>query len=337
MSITKPPVLPAWADSGDKVQPTNSELQVGWPVSSIPPSRQRFNWILNYVANGIRYFSRRGIPDYDAAETYMTGDRIIGDDGKTYRSLIDTNLAQTPSTSPTKWERWALTLAEMYTSLVTPAQFDNSVKPATTEFVRRTGMQTNGIRSLSANTTLTALDVGSTIYLGGAGGFTITLPLAATLPAGTRIEVVSGVSATISRQGAEPIYSANVTGSEVATISIGAGDTLTFIASPGTGWFVFGSSQLGYTASFGKSLASSGYQKLPGGLILQWGNDGSPALSSSVTFPIAFPTAVYQIVATLYATSTGGNASVVTPGPTTSGFNITKSAAISCNWIALGK
>lgn len=111
MAITKPPVLPAWAESGDKVTPSNAEIQVGWPLSSIPPSRQRFNWLLNFLANGIRYFSRRGLPDYDAAETYMTGDRIIGDDGKTYRSLIDNNTAQTPSTSPTKWEEWAPTLS----------------------------------------------------------------------------------------------------------------------------------------------------------------------------------------------------------------------------------
>jgi hypothetical protein len=113
MAITKPPVLPAWADAGDKVQPSNAELSVGWPVSSTPPSRQRFNWVLNYVANAVRYFSRRGMPDYDAAETYMTGDRIIGDDGKTYRSLIDNNTAQTPSTSPTKWERWAFSQSDL--------------------------------------------------------------------------------------------------------------------------------------------------------------------------------------------------------------------------------
>lgn len=111
MAITKPPVLPSWAEAGDKVQPSNAEIQAGWPLSSIPPSRQRFNWLLNFLANGVRYFSRRGLPDYDAAETYMTGDRIIGDDGKTYRSLIDNNTAQTPSTSPTKWEEWAPTLS----------------------------------------------------------------------------------------------------------------------------------------------------------------------------------------------------------------------------------
>lgn len=116
MAITKPPVLPAWADAGDKVQPSNAELSVGWPVSSTPPSRQRFNWVLNYVANAARYFSRRGLVDYDAAETYMTGDRVIGDDGKSYRSMVDNNTAQTPSTSPIKWERWGFSQSDLGTN-----------------------------------------------------------------------------------------------------------------------------------------------------------------------------------------------------------------------------
>ena len=113
MAITKPPVLPSWAEAGDKVKPSNAEIQAGWPLSSIPPSRQRFNWLLNFLANGIRYFSRRGLPDYDAAEIYMIGDRIIGDDGKTYRSLVDNNTGQTPSAQPTKWEEWAPSLSRL--------------------------------------------------------------------------------------------------------------------------------------------------------------------------------------------------------------------------------
>lgn len=121
MSIIKPPVLPAWADAGDKIQPTNQEVAVGWPVSNIPPSRQRFNWILNYLANGIRYFSRRGLPDYDPLETYMTGDCIIGDDGNTYKSLVDNNTANTPSMATTKWTLWALTKTQI-AKMITDAE-----------------------------------------------------------------------------------------------------------------------------------------------------------------------------------------------------------------------
>lgn len=113
MALTKPPVLPPWAEAGDKVQPTNAEIQVGWPLSSIPPSRQRFNWLLNFLANGVRYLTRRGMPDYGADETYMIGDRVIGDDGKTYRSLQDGNINHAPSASPLWWEEWAPSLSRL--------------------------------------------------------------------------------------------------------------------------------------------------------------------------------------------------------------------------------
>lgn len=45
-----------------------------------------------------------------------------------------------------------------------------------------------------------------------------------------------------------------------------------------------------------QSLTSSGYQKFPGGLIVQWGlYTGSNVADVTVTFPIAFPTAVLAI------------------------------------------
>ena len=44
-----------------------------------------------------------------------------------------------------------------------------------------------------------------------------------------------------------------------------------------------------------QSLAGSGYQKLPGGLILQWGSlTTSASADSPITFPIAFPTACHS-------------------------------------------
>ena len=113
MALTKPPVLPPWAEAGDKVQPTNAEIQTGWPLSNTPPARQRWNWILNFLANGVRYLTRRGLPDYGADETYMIGDRVIGDDGKTYRSIQDNNINHAPSASPLWWEEWAPSLSRL--------------------------------------------------------------------------------------------------------------------------------------------------------------------------------------------------------------------------------
>ncbi len=48
-----------------------------------------------------------------------------------------------------------------------------------------------------------------------------------------------------------------------------------------------------------KSLAASGYQRLPSGLIIQWGTgqNTSAGIAQTVTFPTAFPTACLEVVA----------------------------------------
>lgn len=60
---------------------------------------------------------------------------------------------------------------------------------------------------------------------------------------------------------------------------------------------------------WGKSLTTNGYQKLPGGMIIQWGYVIMPngASSGSVTFPIAFS-------ALLSMSSTGRSNSAIDPG-----------------------
>ncbi|WP_409371613.1 gp53-like domain-containing protein, partial [Mixta theicola] len=40
--------------------------------------------------------------------------------------------------------------------------------------------------------------------------------------------------------------------------------------------------------SFGRSLANNGYQKLPGGLIIQWGYTATGPTGNTVTLPVAF-------------------------------------------------
>lgn len=48
---------------------------------------------------------------------------------------------------------------------------------------------------------------------------------------------------------------------------------------------------------FSSSLAANGYQKLPNGLIIQWGSANNAAAATSVaTYPIAFPSAVLSAV-----------------------------------------
>lgn len=341
MAITKPPVLPAWAESGDKVTPSNAEIQVGWPMSSIPPSRQRFNWLLNFLANGIRYFSRRGLPDYDENETYMTGDRIIGDDGKTYRSLIDNNTAQVPSTSPTKWERWGFTFNEFFAGVTTPPQFDNDTSIATTAFVQRALGNFQSSASITANTVLTIDALGKAIYAGGAAT-QITIPDGTSAPAGGTLTIhnVKGAGGDITVvPSAGDVFS--VDGGSISSLVIKSGDSATFYRIHSDIWYVIGTATLQHSYSFAKSLSTNGYQKLPSGLIIQWGsatvNDSEGG--ANVTLPIAFPNAMLTCGAIC---STDNSAMSFTPGTLStiyfggivSGVNLSKGATF--RWFAIG-
>lgn len=80
-----------------------------------------------------------------------------------------------------------------------------------------------------------------------------------------------------------------------------------------------------------QSLAASGYQKLPGGLIIQWGITAT-AVSGTVTLPVAFPTALTAVVLTNNAT---GNATQYST-PTTTSFAWGNNTTVTNLWIAIG-
>ena len=88
-----------------------------------------------------------------------------------------------------------------------------------------------------------------------------------------------------------------------------------------------------------QSLAGNGYQKLPGGLIIQWGLTGSAGTVRDVSaaFPIAFPNACFQ--ATMSTTTLSAYASLVTPSKTTITARIDgggSGVAVSGRYIAIG-
>lgn len=128
---TKPEVLPAWGENNqspaDMIQPTEAEIGAGWPLTSIPPSRQRFNWVLHWASNGMRYIMQRGLVAWDAEENYTAGARVIGDDGKTYKALT-TNINQPPSTNADDWELWALSLSDLTAKFVELTGLTGSAK-----------------------------------------------------------------------------------------------------------------------------------------------------------------------------------------------------------------
>ena len=110
MAVTERPLLaPVWAETGETVRPTDAEISEGWPLSATPPSRQRFNWILGWLAQSVAYLRQSGIPLWDPEEDYPTDAVVIHNHGLWVSKRENTNVA--PGTSPDDWAGAAELLA----------------------------------------------------------------------------------------------------------------------------------------------------------------------------------------------------------------------------------
>lgn len=91
-----------------------------------------------------------------------------------------------------------------------------------------------------------------------------------------------------------------------------------------------------------QSLGASGYQKLPGGLIFQWGTFPSFAHQTiiSVTFPITFPNNAVMGIANTYDGGTAATYRVNAENPGLNSMTITNTLTSGSvpagGWLALG-
>jgi len=220
--------------------------------------------------------------------------------------------------------------------------------------------------AVTANTTLTADNAGLVVVNAASGNVVLTLPLNSSAN-GTPLEFVfmrtdtSANTVTVVDAGSDADAPGGAT-----SLSVIAGTPLWLRGDGASVWdIVLASSTSTYlkTANnlsdlaslataltnlgFSNSLGSSGYQKLPGGLILQWGKTSnfSSETSQSVTFPIAFPNACLNAGTTLIipaATSSYDQFSQVVGTPSTTGMSImcqqvtNYTYPVSAFWFALG-
>lgn len=177
---------------------------------------------------------------------------------------------------------------------VTPPQFDNDTSLATTAFVQRALGNVQFYYGVSSATTLTAISFGQMVGCSGGSAYTVTLPAANAGANGGVIwfQSTASVPITIQRAGSDLIF-ADQTGG-LTSITLNPGDTLALVTNNVSGWGVLsGSAVLKNSSQFGRLLSSAGYQKLPGGLIIQWGNIATSGSGGvTLTYPIAFPNAV---------------------------------------------
>lgn len=204
---------------------------------------------------------------------------------------------------------------------VTPAQFDNSAKLATTAFVQRAVGGFANFVAYNSNTTLTNAVANYAIQSYG-GAITFTLPLGSTMGSGSALTFYNDGAGplTIATQGSDFIYDA----ANVQPVVLQVGENLQLMSRSTAEWdIVGGSAALKLSSSFGSSLAASGYQKLPSGLIIQWGTATSNSSGvATFTLPIAFPTARVLSMAHYIYSGTGIN----TASPTA---NISSSSTLS--------
>lgn len=176
----------------------------------------------------------------------------------------------------------------------TPAQFDNSQLPASTAFVQRALGNTQGLVGLGvgASTVLTAADVGK-VFVGQGG--TVTLPPTTGLASGSMVAVFSTANTTVQRSGTDTLQTGPTAG--LTSLVLGTGDFARFINNANVWVALDGTPALGASAAFAAIKSTNGYQRMPTGVIFQWGNVAvTSAADVVVTLPIACPSAILGVI-----------------------------------------
>lgn len=277
-------VTPGAASLTDGFPPLNFS-----PIASggVPPFGQDMNGILNAITKGLQWIQVGGRPVFDATfQTaiggYPNGAILQSADGTGYwRSTVDNNLTN-PETGGANWQPQSFYGAGLV------SLSGSNVTLSLAQYARPILLLTG---TLTANVNMILPTIyGQWLVLNNTtGAFTITAKTAS----GTGVVLTAGVN---------PIYgdAANINASSVLTPFASNAEAQAFSStvkaiSPSTLANAFkGGNQ---------SLATNGYQTLPGGLILQWksgANDpaNTTETTQTVVLPITFPNAILQAFAT---------------------------------------
>lgn len=354
MSVPEPSkITTPWANAGLKnaipaaADPVTGKagFDLGFPAinmtakeaGGIPPFGQDFNGILFSITEVLRYMQAGGRPTFSADLSaaiggYPKSALVLGDDGITaYRNTIASNTSN-PNTGGAGWVNEDTAL--------TPPQFDNDTSIATTEFVQRALGNLRGRIAFSSSVTLTAAQVGNGIRLHGPGGAICTLPAASAVPAGGAFNLFATSGWTIQRAGADTLMMSGDFSAQISFV-LGDGESISLVSDGISSWYAAaGTATLPYAKRiFGASLTSNGYQKLPSGLIIQWGTAQVTAGTTlTVTMPISFPGGLPKnIAATVQDASSPALRFATVSGPTASQITLSINTGTAyVGWIAIG-
>ncbi|MBV7583843.1 phage tail protein [Pseudomonas sp. PDM33] len=179
-------------------------------------------------------------------------------------------------------------------SAPTAQQFDNDTSLATTAFVQKALGSLNGTSAYAASTNIPASDVGRLILVNAASG-NVTLTLPSGLPVGAVFKIqrtdISGNSVTVVSGGAILGLGNFTAGSSVSSVILRGYDAMEIVHSGSSVYYAVG-------GAGALRPQESGYQRLPSGLLIQWGANISAASGiCDVVWPTEFPNAVFVATA----------------------------------------
>jgi hypothetical protein len=191
--------------------------------------------------------------------------------------------------------RFAGTLSGAY--YVTQPQFDSGKSPATTEFVKRMGVEWSNFNALSVSTVLSVASVGGAVSAASSTPISLTLPPTGLVVQGAMLMVLSAGSGAVTLQLSGGDLLTNVSGVSVSVV-LGQGDTALLTRVSNEWRLIDGTVALRHSAAFASSLLSgNGWAKRPDGLIEQWGSGVTDANGYVyVTYPIPFPNTVRNVM-----------------------------------------
>ncbi len=311
--ITKPDISIQWAQAGSISVPSDVKKQQGWVVEK--PANEYMNWLQNRQDTGVAYSYQMGISEWDSTTEYQYAAgyaSYVQYNGVVYKA-IQTGTNKTPSTETGYWSRAfddygsASTVNSALTSHITNYGTLASLSNVTTA---RSNLSVYSIAQCDAAFAPIAGNSAQTFLVGTATSANHAVRKSQfDAKTGQATETTAGISeiATQAEVNAGADDLAYVTSLKLATNLVAkTASTADVKTGSSTTKFVSPSSFTGFFNDSGQQgLTTNGYQKLPGGLILQWGvyDKGSNFTEheqTTVNFPITFPTGCLVVTPTLY-------------------------------------
>lgn len=363
--IVKPDLTYQWASAagGGSVAPSSGKIQTGHIVEK--PNYEYMNWLQNRQDTSIAYTFQMGVPEWDSLVEYQyhaNYKSYVQRNGLIYKALqVGTN--KDPATEAAYWEL-ALdnygSAATVQSNLTTHITNYGTLASLSNAATARSNLGVYSTGQVDSALALKALLAGSSSQLfsaaNGTAGYEVVNKSQLDTGLATKAPVAGNAAQEFAVAGATTGNSAvnktqlDARTSVATTTQAGiveictdaellAGTSDTVVATP-----------LKLRLGFAVSFATNGYISFPtwlGGLIIQWGyNSDTVTIEKSISFPITFPTACYNVQCTGDETNASGAEIITTKSVTTSGFTWVGAVGTGLGvapeaekgyWLAIGK